>query len=159
MKICPACNQTYADDNLYYCLSDGATLSDLTDDAPPTVLLNKTRTTQQNWENYQTASPTWGNQPLQQNQPFYPARIQEENQTLPTLALVLGICSIVFMCCYGGFPFGLAAVILGYIGLRNANENPMQYGGRGLAIAGIVTGVVGLLITVVIFLIAILAQF
>ena len=158
MKICSICNQTYTDDNLNYCLADGGSLTDWTDDAPPTVLLNQARTTQQNWENYQTASPQWGNQPLQQNQPFYPAVVQGQNQTLPNIALSLGICSIVFICCYGGFPFGLAAIIIGYIGLKNTNENPMRYGGRGLAIAGIVTGVVGLLVTVVIFLIAILAQ-
>lgn len=63
-----------------------------------------------------------------------------------------------FTCCYGGVPLGAAALILGYLGLKNANENPMQYGGRGLAIAGIITGVIGLLISVVIFLKAIAAS-
>jgi len=161
MKICPVCNQTYVDDNLNFCLTDGGTLTPFQDDAPPTVMLNRARTTQQNWENYQSP-PAWENQPLQtnqsyqpvpQNQPFYPAQIQGQNQTLPTLSLVLGIFAIVFTCCYGGVPFGAAALVLGYLGLKNANENPMQFGGRNLAIGGIVTGVIGLLISIIFFLI------
>lgn len=53
---------------------------------------------------------------------------------------------------------GAAALVTGYIGLKNVNENSQQFGGRGLAIAGMITGAVGLLISVVIFLIAIIAQ-
>ena len=103
MKICPVCNQTYADNNLNYCLNDGGTLTEYMDDAPPTVTLNRARTTQQNWENVQTPTP-WQNQPLQQNQtyqplqqqnqPYHLARIQGQNQTLPTVSLVLGIFAI-----------------------------------------------------------------
>jgi hypothetical protein len=160
MKICSICNQTYADDNLNYCLNDGGILTKWNDDAAPTVMLNQPRITQQNWGNYSTRS-SWESQPLQtnqpfqplqQNQPFYPAQMQEQNQTLPVVALVLGICSLLFMCCYGGIPFGGAALVLGFLGIKNANENPMQYGGRGLAIGGIVTGVIGLLISFIILL-------
>lgn len=165
MKICPVCNQTYVDDNLNYCLTDGATLNVYGDDAPPTVLLNRVRTTQRNWENYQSP-PTWGDQPLQQeqhqsyqpalqNQPFYPSPVQAQNQTMPIAALVLGLCALLFSCCYGGVPLGAAAIVLGFLGLRNVNEKPLQFGGRGLAIGGIVTGVIGLLISLGLFLIVI----
>ena len=165
MKICPVCNQTYADDNLNYCLTDGGTLTSYNDDAPPTIMLNRARTTQQNWENYQPPSP-WESQPLQtnqsyqpvqQNQPFYPAVTQGQNQTLPTIALALGVISIMFACCYGGIPFGAAALVLGFLGLRNSNENPMLFSGRGLAIGGIVTGLIGLLISLGLFLIVIIS--
>jgi hypothetical protein len=162
MKICPVCNQTYADDNLNYCLNDGAALNEYADDAPPTVMLNRARTTQQNWENVQTPM-TWQNQPLQQNQTYQAlqqqnqprnlAQIQGQNQTLPTISLVLGIFAIVFICCYGGLPFGAAALVTGYLGLKNANENPAQFGGRNLAIGGIVTGVIGLLISIIFFIV------
>lgn len=165
MKICPVCNQTYADDNLNYCLTDGGTLTSYNDDAPPTIMLNRARTTQQDWENYQPPSP-WenqlqqqnqSNQPAQQNQPFHPAVIQSQNQTLPTVSLVLGIISLLFACCYGGIPFGAAAIILGFLGLRNINDNPMQFGGRGLAVGGIVMGVIGLLVSLGLFLIVIIS--
>ena len=167
MKICPACNQTFTDDNQNYCLNDGATLiNQPDDDAPPTLLMNQARTTQPNWQNNVTASP-WQNQPLQTNQttsplqpnqPFYPAQYQTPNQTLPTVSLVLGIFGILFSCCYGGIPLGAAALVTGYLGLKNINENPQRFGGRGLAIAGMVLGVIGLLFSVGIILVAILAN-
>lgn len=166
MKICPNCAQTYTDDNLNFCLNDGGLLKTYNADAaPPTMLFNQTRTTQENWKNIDTSAP-WQNQPLQtnqpgavwQDQPFSAVPYQVQNQTLPTVSLVLGIFGILFTCCYGGIPLGAAALVTGYLGLKNHNENPQQFGGRGLAIAGIVTGVIGLLISVGMFLIAILAQ-
>lgn len=165
MKICPACDRTYTDGHQNFCLHDGATLIASTDDAPPTLLMNQARTTQTNWENYET-SPPWQNQPLQpkqtapfqQNQSFHPAQYQTPNQTLPIVSLVLGISAIVLFCCYGGIPLGAAAIVTGYLGLKNANENPQQNGGRGLAIAGIILGAIGLLFSIGIFLVAILAN-
>lgn len=164
MKICPACHQTFADDNQNYCLNDGATLT-YQDDAPPTLTMNQARTTQPNWQNYDTAS-TWQNQPLQNkqpvplepNQPFYPAQFQKPDQTLPIVSLVLGIFGILFTCCYGGIPLGAAALVIGYLGLKNIRENPEQYGGRGLAIAGVALGAFGLLFSFGIILIAILSK-
>lgn len=38
MKQCPKCNQVYADDNLNFCLTDGASLL-ATDDSEPTLVL------------------------------------------------------------------------------------------------------------------------
>lgn len=160
MKICPVCNQTYTDDNLNFCLNDGGTLNAWHDDAPPTVMFKQARTTQQNWETNQPSSPwgsqppqpNWGNQPLQQNQTFHPAMLHQQNQTLPTAALILGVCSIVLSCCYLGIPLGAGALVLGLLGLKNSNENPTLYGGRGLAIGGIVTGVIGILISVILLI-------
>jgi hypothetical protein len=166
MKICAICNQTYADDNLNYCLNDGGTLTSYNDDAPPTVMFERAWTTQQNWNNYQQPAP-WQNQPLQPfqnqqptppNQSFFPSHAQGQNQTLPTIALALGIFSMLFACCYGGIPVGAAALIVGFLGLRNINENPMEFAGRGLAIGGIVTGLIGLLISLGLFLLVIISS-
>lgn len=166
MKICPICKQTYTDDNLNFCLNDGGTLARYTDDdAPPTVMMNQARTTQQNWQNYESPN-AWGNQPLQthqsspfqQNQPFGQLNYQTPNQTLPIVSLVLGILAIFLTCCWGGFPLGLAAVITGYIGLQNINSNSQQYGGRGLAIGGIAAGAVALLFGVGMIIFAILGN-
>jgi hypothetical protein len=35
---------------------------------------------------------------------------------------------------------------MGFIAKKNIDENPQQYGGRGMAVAGIITGAVGFLI-------------
>lgn len=48
MKICPACNQTYAGDSLNYCLNDGTTLTVVTGSkrsSAETVLLNRSPST------------------------------------------------------------------------------------------------------------------
>lgn len=146
MKICSVCNETYRDDEQNYCLNDGSVLTKVNDDAPPTVFMNQARTTDQtNWGNNDPMN-AWQSQPLQQqNQSFPLAAVQGQNQVLPTVSLVLGILGFVLTCCYGGIPFGIAAVITGYLGLSNAGKNPMQYGGRGLAIAGLVIGALSVL--------------
>ena len=165
MKVCPKCNQKYSDENLNFCLNDGEYLSnDDGDDAPPTMVMDAPRITNQtNWNQYQPPrseplSPRQ-NQPNIQNQPFgVPAFNQSLDQTLPTVSLVLGILGFLLICCYGGFPLGLAAIITGYLGMKNADNNPTQYGGRGLAIGGLVLGIVSLLSSFVFIIIAILAN-
>lgn len=149
MKTCTVCNQTYNDDNLNFCLNDGGLLTEYKEDAPPTIQMNRGRETQPNWSQNEPSSP-WGSQPMQpHNQNFYPLAnqmsVQGQNQTLPTVSLVLGVMSIVLFCCYGGLPLGLAAIITGYLGYQNTTNDPMQFGGRGMAIAGMIMGSVGLI--------------
>ncbi len=81
----------------------------------------------------------WQNQQIGQNTPFQPPApgTGSVNQTLPIISLVLGIVSI---CCYISPLTGLAALITGYLGIKNANNDPQTYGGKGLAIAGMIVG-------------------
>ena len=153
MKICPICKQTYTDVNLNFCLADGGTLTAFKDDPPPTMVMNEPRKTNPNWSNYEP--PTYQNQQMAQNQSFGMqgqnqfAQVQGQDQTLPIVSLVLGIFGILLtFCCYMGIPFGLAALITGYLGMNNANNNPMAYGGKNIAIGGMITGGISLLITI-----------
>lgn len=59
------------------------------------------------------------------------------NQTLPIVSLVFGILSL---CCWVSPLTGIIALITGFLGMKNANSNPMQYGGKTLAIIGMVLG-------------------
>jgi uncharacterized membrane protein len=161
MKICPICNQTYTDDNLNFCLNDGGVLATREDDAPPTLIMDQARTTNPAWTGYQP--PTYENQQLTNNQNWgmqgqnqLPTR--GKDQTLPTVSLILGILGLVLFCCYGGIPFGLVAVILGYLGMQNANNNPTQYGGREMAIAGMVIGGLVLVISILFIFLGILGS-
>ena len=76
-----------------------------------------------------------------------------EKQKLPnaTVALVLGICSIVTCCCYGviGLPLGIIAFILGNKAVKLNNQNPDEYEGVKNANAGKILGVVGIILNVV----------
>ena len=69
------------------------------------------------------------------------------NQTLAIISLVVGILSI--FCC-GWFIPGIAAIILGFIARSKANGDPTNYGGAGLAMGGIITGVLSLILGVIV---------
>src|SRR5215213_6877911 len=98
MKICPSCRQTYSDDDLNFCLTDGSFLTAVADNEPKTVYIDQTRVTNQTrWGQQPGYQPptVWGNQQtIQQQQMNSPMRIQSQNQTLPTISLVLGILGV-----------------------------------------------------------------
>lgn len=167
MKRCPRCGQTYTDSDINFCLNDGELLSRLSDepptlfkdDAPPTVMMDRSRVTNQT--NWQTAAPPAIYQSPQQ--PVSPGFgtlnrfAKSTDQTLPTIAFALGLASLVLVCCYGGIWLGLPAAIVGFLGLRNADSDPERYGGRGLAIGGMVLGIVTFLMSIVFIIFAALA--
>ncbi len=158
MKICPSCRQTYTDDNLNFCLTDGSFLTTASESEPKTIYMDPPRVTNQtNWgqQNYQPPA-VFQNQQGMQNQPAnYPMRINSQEQTLPVISLILGILAVVIGCCYGGIPLGAGAIITGVIGLNQQKEDPTKYGGRGLAIAGIITGAVGFSLSIIMIIFAI----
>lgn len=170
MKICPNCQQEYADEDLNFCLTDGGVLKSK-DEAPPTVMINQARqTSDSNWSNPDPFAP-WQNQPLQPQQPNNPFMQPQQNmqfstpaysrgsdQTLPIISLVSGILSVFLICCYGGFYFGIAALIIGFIGMNNANKNPEIYGGKGLAIGGMILGGVSFIIALLFVIVAIIGN-
>ena len=110
---------------------------------------------------WQPTSPPagWQGQTSVQNQAYGLGTItRPHDQTLPTIALILGIISCVVVCCYGGLWLGLPAAVIGFIGMRNADSDPTRYGGRGLAIGGMVLGTITFLISMVILFAAVLAR-
>jgi hypothetical protein len=151
MKKCLRCGQNYTDDSLNFCLSDGEFLVRATefadtrthDDSPPTLVMDQPRVTNPidwpqsdpvQWQNHGLTPPAG-----QYGLAGYPRSL---NTTLPTISLILGIISCLLVCCAGGIWLGLPAAIVGYIALRNVEGNPALYGGRGLAIGGMVLGIV-----------------
>lgn len=159
MKVCPSCNQTYTDETLNFCLNDGTTLVERESDPPPTIFMDPPRKTNPNYSEFGSGF----GQPDQQiyQAPYSPPAVNySQDQTLPIISLILGILSIV-TCCYGGAPFGIGAVITGYIGKNNVDKNPQKYGGKGLALGGLIMGAVGLGVTgffVIIWLISLLSS-
>ncbi len=161
MKRCPACGQTYTDQNINFCLNDGELLSHLAedslqgrfgneppptmfaDDSPPTLMMGSARVTNQtNWQPAGQHPVPWQSQTPVGFASALPAHLQPRNQTLPTVSLILGISSLIFVCCFGGVWLGLPAAIIGFLGMRNADAFPDRFGGRGMAIAGIIIGTI-----------------
>jgi len=83
-------------------------------------------------------------------------RTRAPNFCLPSLAaasLVLGIASVTIgLCCYFGILTAPTALILGIVALVQIKNDPAKYGGKGLAIGGIVTSIVYFVILAVMIL-------
>ena len=74
---------------------------------------------------------------------------------MATASLVLGVLSIpTFGCLIVG---AVAGVVLGIVALTRANREPHLYGGKGLAIAGIATSALSLLIVIPLGIVAAIA--
>jgi Domain of unknown function (DUF4190) len=99
------------------------------------------------WAPTPAPDAAWQNQEIGSNTPFQPPAtgIEGESKGLALGSLICGILSC--LCCLSVLT-GPAAVIMGFIAKKNVDENPKQYGGRGMAVAGMITGAVGFLIGV-----------
>lgn len=91
----------------------------------------------------------WQNQEIGQNTPFQPpvAAGSGQNNTLAIVSLVLGILSI--PCC-GFILFGIAALVTGFMAKGKADQNPNEYGGRGLALGGMIIGAITIVIGIIV---------
>jgi hypothetical protein len=89
------------------------------------------------WAGQASSGPGWGTAPA------------AASTGLATTALVLGIVSLPLLVFFGlGALLGIAAIVVGIVALRRANRG--EAGGRGLAIGGIATGAVSVLLGVLI---------
>jgi len=90
-----------------------------------------------NWQDNQMQNPQFP-------QGGASAGVAAPNQTLAIVSLVLGILGLT-LCC-GTLVPSLAAIITGFMARGKASNDPAHYGGSGLAMGGLITGVLGILI-------------
>lgn len=93
----------------------------------------------QEWSPPPAPVAQWQDQQIGSNTPFAPPVVGADgaNKTLPIVSLVLGILSI---CCYVAPITGAVALITGWLGMKNIKNDPNTYGGKGLAMAGMIVG-------------------
>jgi len=80
---------------------------------------------------------------------------------LAIASMVCGISAVVMLMCYGlGALVGIPAVICGHMAMRKIREAPYAMAGRGMAIAGLITGysAMALMLVGVIFFIVLISQ-
>jgi hypothetical protein len=159
MKRCPTCNQTFDEEWLSFCTQDGTTLVDdlAASNMPPPTVLSPAQAdspiaeptwvtpsadlppSSPQWQPSPPATPVW--QP-----PPPPAYFQPENKSLAIAAMVVGIISVtVGWLCLGPIP-GIAAIIMGAVALSQIKKTPERVGGKPMAVVGVVTGSVTVLI-------------
>ena len=109
---------------------------------------------QNDWTPPPAPVSSWQDQGLGTNTAFQPpVGTGGQNQTLAIVSLV---CGIVGFCC--GFA-SIAALITGFLAKKNAETNPAEYGGRGLAIAGMILGGISLGFTIIFLVIRVVLAF
>jgi hypothetical protein len=96
-------------------------------------------------------------QPYQQQQPYgapqpagYPPyQLTPPNDGLGLASMIVGIVSLVLLCAYGiGLLGSPAALIMGRISMKRIDRSGGQLGGRGMALAGFILGIVGTVLLV-----------
>ena len=86
------------------------------------------------------------------------AHIGSKQQTLALLSLIFGLLSLTIGLICGGPLFGVVAIVLGVIALLKIKSDPRRFGGKGLAIAGIIAGSLQMLLMVVWIIIMIISS-
>jgi len=74
---------------------------------------------------------------------------------LSIASLVCGILAVIS--CYIWGLFGLPAVICGHMSLKKINNSPVPIQGKGMAIAGLITGYIGIALQIVVIAAIIIA--
>ncbi len=150
MKRCPTCNQTFSDEWLTFCTTDGTALIE-TGTLPqslPTVVMPQTGGPQAN--SVEPARPAFSSvdsrsspqgAPFAWQPPPPPAMMAGPSQSLAVSSMVLGLVSITLgWCCSFGILTAPVAIALGIYSLSQIKSQPARYTGKPLAIAGIVSG-------------------
>ena len=83
----------------------------------------------------------------------YPA---SKNNGFATASLVLGIASICFCCCCYGLPFNVLGLVFSIIALSQIKNDPEHYGGKGMAIAGLVLCILSLVLGVLLLMLGLM---
>jgi len=170
MKRCPTCNQQFTDEWLTFCTQDGTSLVEMTvspDEPPATVVYPSVPPSVSPLEQptmdypgaYKPPAVQMAPQPQQPlqggwNPPPPPAYASQPQQSMAVLSLVLAIASIpLSFCCYIGLLTSPIAVGLGIFSLIKIKQDPSKWGGKGMAIAGVIIGALNLVLAALVVLI------
>lgn len=127
MKICPQCNKTYNDDNLNFCLDDGAVLNQAgaaqkgQNDLPDTVLISQPPQTAQN-EPFGTGEQDKNFGAQQTNWGASQQTVQSPKKSSKSWLWVLGILGVLAVVCGGGL-IGLVAWVSTFEDNTNWNSD------------------------------------
>lgn len=96
-------------------------------------------------------------QQYQQPYPQYGYQAQSSTNGMAITGMVMGILSLVTICCYG-FPFNLLGIIFSAIGLSQIKKSNPRQKGKGMAIAGLICSILSFLIYLVLIIVVIVSE-
>jgi len=96
-------------------------------------------------------------QQYQQPYPQYGYQAQSSTNGMAITGMVMGILSLVTICCYG-FPFNLLGIIFSAIGLSQIKKSNPRQKGKGMAIAGLICSILSFLIYAAILIVVIASE-
>ena len=96
-------------------------------------------------------------QQYQQPYPQYSAQAQSGTNGMAIAGMVMGILSLVTICCYG-FPFNLLGIIFSAIGLSQIKKSNPRQSGKGMAIAGLICSILSFLIYAALLVVVIASE-
>ena len=76
----------------------------------------------------------------------YPMAVGPKPNPMAITGLVLGIVSILMVCCCYGFPFNVAGIVFSIIGMNQIKSDPVNQLGKGLALTGLILSIVSIVI-------------
>lgn len=104
---------------------------------PPAQYSSQGKQSHPEWQPPPPPVQGWGNNAVGANYAY----TQTPQQGLAMASMITGIVSCTIgMCCYIGTATGPVAIILGIIALVQIKNDPKRHTGKGMAIAGIITG-------------------
>jgi len=74
-----------------------------------------------------------------------PFNVEPPAHPLAITGLILGILSFLGCCCCEGFPFSIPGLIVSIIALVQIKKEPQRRSGKGLALAGLILSILGIL--------------
>jgi hypothetical protein len=115
------------------------------------------------WKPPAPPEPAWQGQGLGKDTPFQPPAVKGPSSVMAIISLVLALIGLIsvlptiliLFCGILPLGLGLAAIIVGFLARSRAKKDPEHYGGSGLAMAGILLGILAFIapiaITVLMF--------
>lgn len=91
--------------------------------------------------------------------PAFPATVTNPvpaNNPFALTGFILSLVSLTFgLCCCYGLPFSVTGIIFSAVGLVQIRKQPERFSGRGLAIAGIVLGIISLVLVSILMILGV----
>ena len=84
-----------------------------------------------------------------------PTLAPRRTNAMAVVGMVMGILSIMLVCCCHGLPFNLLGIIFSVVALSQIKQDPVNQQGKGMAIAGLILSLLSVLLSIILLLLGV----